>query len=385
MTVIQRADLACREGSKDAVYHMQIVQREGGYTVDFQYGRRGGTLQSGTKTKTPVTIEVAQKAFDKVVREKMTDSPAYRPIAGQGNVAVQSQAMSQVSAEMAQRQTGLVAQLLERVYEDALDNLVHDDNIVAQQKFNGERRFIISFNSGLTAIGANRRGLEVPLEPDLAMSVVGTPCTIDGEIIGSRLYAFDLLELEGRDLKALPYRERKRLLDSIAPRLGDLITVAKDAFTPQEKRELLAKVTELEQEGVVYKRLDAPYGEPQIKFKLVDDATVVVIRHKEDKRSVEMGVYDKDGPMGGKGRLIPVGFVTIPPNHEIPAPNSLIDVEYLYAYEGGSLFQPVYQRQRTDLEPTAASLSQLRFKVEHCEVLVESNQSTTEAPPRLRA
>lgn len=384
MTIIQRADLACREGSKDAVYHIQIVQREGGYTVDYQNGRRGSTLQSGTKTKAPVTLEVAQKSFDKVVREKMTASPAYRPIAGQGDAATQSQAMTQVSAEMAQRQTGLVAQLLERVYEDALANLVHDDNVVAQQKLNGERRFIQLLNNGLPAIGANRRGLEVPLEPELAMSVAGIHCTLDGEIIGSHLYAFDLMELEGRDLKPLPYRERKRLLDSIAPRFGARITVVQDAFTAQEKRELLARVTELGQEGVVYKRLDDPYGEPQIKFKLIDDATVVVLRHKEDKRSVEMGVYEKDGPMGEKGRLIPVGFVTIPPNHAVPALNSLIDVEYLYAYEGGSLFQPVYQRQRTDLESTAASLSQLKFKVEHCEVLVESNPSMSEAP-RLRA
>lgn len=55
---------------------------------------------------------------------------------------------------------------------------------------------------------------------------------------------------------------------------------------------------------------------------------------------------------------------TIPANHEIPCLNALIDVEYLYAYRGGSIYQPVYRGQRTDLELSACTLSQLKFKPE---------------------
>ncbi len=58
------------------------------------------------------------------------------------------------------------------------------------------------------------------------------------------------------------------------------------------------------------------------------------------------------------------GNVTIPVSHEIPSLNALVDVEYLYAYRGGSIYQPVYRGQRTDLELSACTLSQLKFKPE---------------------
>jgi bifunctional non-homologous end joining protein LigD len=37
-------------------------------------------------------------------------------------------------------------------------------------------------------------------------------------------------------------------------------------------------------------------------------------------------------------------------------------VRYLYAYPGGSLFQPVYLGVRDDLSISACALSQLKFK-----------------------
>jgi bifunctional non-homologous end joining protein LigD len=56
-----------------------------------------------------------------------------------------------------------------------------------------------------------------------------------------------------------------------------------------------------------------------------------------------------------------VGNVTIPLNIEIPAVGELIEVRYLYAYPGGSLFQPVYLDVRTDLDD-ADDVSTLKFK-----------------------
>jgi predicted DNA-binding WGR domain protein len=39
-----------REGSSDKVYHAQIAPESNDlYSVNFQYGRRGSTLQTGTK------------------------------------------------------------------------------------------------------------------------------------------------------------------------------------------------------------------------------------------------------------------------------------------------------------------------------------------------
>ena len=49
---------------------------------------------------------------------------------------------------------------------------------------------------------------------------------------------------------------------------------------------------------------------------------------------------------GDDGALVGVGNVTIPVNHEIPGEGDLIHVRYLYAFRGGSLYQPVYLGSR---------------------------------------
>ena len=60
-----------REGSSDKVYHAQIAPDGNDlYSVNFQYGRRGSTLQTGTKTAAPVALAQARKIFDKLVAEK---------------------------------------------------------------------------------------------------------------------------------------------------------------------------------------------------------------------------------------------------------------------------------------------------------------------------
>jgi bifunctional non-homologous end joining protein LigD len=57
-----------------------------------------------------------------------------------------------------------------------------------------------------------------------------------------------------------------------------------------------------------------------------------------------------------------VGNVTIPANHSIPAKGAIVEVRYLYAYPGGSLFQPVYLGKRDDVDMRACTVSQLKFK-----------------------
>ncbi len=67
---------------------------------------------------------------------------------------------------------------------------------------------------------------------------------------------FDVLYLDGRLLTALPYRERRELLDGLELD-GD--TWRTPAFHEGGGRELLAVTAEHELEGVIAKRLDSPY------------------------------------------------------------------------------------------------------------------------------
>lgn len=58
--------------------------------------------------------------------------------------------------------------------------------------------------------------------------------------------------------------------------------------------------------------------------------------------------------------MVNVGKVTVPPNQPVPQPNSLVEVQYLYKYEGGSLFQPVLLRIRDDQNREDCTLAQVK-------------------------
>ena len=55
----------------DKVYRIAIEPRDGGYVVNFAYGRSGSTLTTGTKTACPLYFDAARTIYDRVVKEKM--------------------------------------------------------------------------------------------------------------------------------------------------------------------------------------------------------------------------------------------------------------------------------------------------------------------------
>jgi DNA ligase-1 len=86
-----------------------------------------------------------------------------------------------------------------------------------------------------------------------------------------KLLAFDLLYLDGEDLTPQPYRERRRRLVELlgaptdftatAPAAGPVIqpNEAREIETPEALEAFFAATVERGQEGIVAKRLDAPY------------------------------------------------------------------------------------------------------------------------------
>jgi len=62
--------LCFREGSSDKVYEVEVVRSGDGFVVNFAYGRRGGTLKTGTKTPQPVTRARADELYETLVSEK---------------------------------------------------------------------------------------------------------------------------------------------------------------------------------------------------------------------------------------------------------------------------------------------------------------------------
>jgi bifunctional non-homologous end joining protein LigD len=65
-----KTSLYYREGSSDKVYQVELAPMGGLFLVNFAFGRRGSTLNTGTKTPAPVDEAKAKEIFAKLVREK---------------------------------------------------------------------------------------------------------------------------------------------------------------------------------------------------------------------------------------------------------------------------------------------------------------------------
>jgi bifunctional non-homologous end joining protein LigD len=356
--IVATSSLYFSDGASDKVYHAQVIGDDAsGYMVQFQYGRRGSTLQAGTKTATPVTLPKAQQIFDKLVKEKTAKGYSTgidgTPFAG---------------TENAGRVSGVSLQLLNPISREEAHVLIQDDAWGLQQKMDGERRCVIVDGD---VVGVNRKGLTVALpQPiaDAARRCLPKGTVIDGEQIGDTLWAFDMLRYDGKDVSHLSYRMRHAaLLDAIPGAMSkkDPLRVVGLYETTQTKAAVFDRLEETGAEGVVFKRLNSVHtpnrpatGGDQLKLKFVESATVKVIGMNDGARSARMGLFD------AVGNLVDVGSVTIPANAPVPSNGELIEVRYLYAYMGGSLFQPVYVAARTDLDDPAATLAQLKYKAE---------------------
>jgi len=64
------------------------------------------------------------------------------------------------------------------------------------------------------------------------------------------------------------------------------------------------------------------------------------------------------------GKEVFVGNVTISVNKDIPKEREIIEVKYLYAYRGGSLYQPSFLQVRKDVDEKECLMSQLKYKQE---------------------
>lgn len=344
------------EGKSDKVYQAQLRPDGAGWRVDFQYGRRGSALTAGSKTPTPLPYAQAKRIYDKLVADKR--GKGYTPV--EGGVAYSA-------TEHAGRASGYRPQLLNAV-EDAeeLETLLLDPAWGMQEKYDGERRLLVI--NGDQVIGTNRKGLTVALSAEIERTVrehIETRglTVIDGEQVGETYQPFDLLVCHGVDLRERPYAER---LDALEALIVDALDWPRPFTyrTPEHKRRVLDELRTERHEGVVFKRMEAPYtperpasGGTQRKFKFIDSASCRVRALNAGKRSVQLDVY---API--TSGWIAVGSVTIPPNHAVPEPGDVVEVAYLYAFPGGSLFQPVYLGRRTDIAPEECTADQLKLK-----------------------
>jgi bifunctional non-homologous end joining protein LigD len=365
MSQEQKIALFMTEGSSDKEYHIHLKPRGDLWVVDFANGRRGSTLRTGTKTASPVSYEAALKIYNKILKEKT--SGGYVPDESGRTFSV---------GENAGRKSGISLQLSNPIDNDpsdipaVVDAMIEDPMWMAQEKMDGVR-CAVEISDG-KAQGINRKGLYVGLPPAVAARYEAAffapnKCVFDGEMVGDTHYVFDVLIADGDDMTSATTEMRALYLRRIFSKMGlsdSSIQLVQMAETSDEKRALIDRVANAGGEGVVFKFASGPYipGRPasggnSIKHKFWESATVRVANVNGGKRSVEMEMLDG-------AAWTSVGNVTVPANQKIPSKGDLIEVRYLYAYQGGALFQPTLLGARTDIDEADCKIETLKFKEE---------------------
>lgn len=373
---IHQVALEYVSGSSDKIYviHVQEETVPGTGTKEYRtigyYGRRGSSLAITEKYRGPSTA-AAHSAADKLEREKrskgysslgvpvggkITGMPATAPVFGGAATAAAP------ATKPAKAVVGVLPMLADVATDEHAQTLVADPSYVMQPKYDGERVMISIRRSAIVA--TNRKGEERPLtasvQAEMTKLLVKTDFSddretvLDGELMGDVYVAYDLVTLRDNDMRKRPFEERFAALEELLAGHDHLL--AQTAWSEDEKREMLSQAVSLDWEGVMF-RLDAALyvsGRTSnlLKHKLWATVTCRVLTANA-KRSIQVALRDE------ADNEVFVGNVTVPANQDIPEPDSLVNVRYLYAMEGGSLYQPTLQHVRNDIDE-ADSLANLR-------------------------
>ena len=95
-----------------------------------------------------------------------------------------------------------------------------------------------------------------PVFYELPAAVAAKPSRVKARLI---YYAFDLLYLDGYDLRGAPLIERKRLLEALLDNARGLQLIKYVEHIEGDGAAVLEHVCKLDLEGIVSKRADAPY------------------------------------------------------------------------------------------------------------------------------
>ncbi len=335
-----------REGSSDKVYQASLRSQDDGFMVHYAYGRRGSTLSTGTKTQSPVNFTIAKRIYDKLIQEKT--AKGYLPGTDAGET---------IPPQDPKRHTGVQCQLLNPLG----DSLLNPDYWM-QEKLDGRR--LILKKDGDQVSGINRLGFPAAVPESIVQSAkrYKDSFILDGEAVGDQFHAFDLLTIGQEDMKPLRYAVRYfRMRDMLFSFFHPHIHYVDSHFRPN-KAGVFSEFKRAGKEGVVFKHHDSPYtpgrpnaGGQQLKYKFVQTASFIVAK-VNDKRSVSLILFDGE-------KVRPAGNVTIPANHDIPSPGTVVECRYLYAFkESGSIYQPVFLGAREDIRSEECITAQLKYK-----------------------
>lgn len=353
-----------KEGTSDKEYHAHVIQNNGQWAFQCHYGKRGQSLTTDPKVPVWVDFPTAFGKYADKVNEKLRKG--YTPEAGAKPFTTTNYAPDRVS--------GLLPQLLNPITKEVAERLIDSDDWVMQEKKDGRCKHLRMIR-GHEVVMVNRKGLIVPASTEFAAAVEAIDddmIVLHGEDMGAVFFAFDIRQIGSRNLEDLSFDERDALLEEIAAKYGwlegsdSVIQKVRTFRTKSQKRAFFEEARERRLEGVVFKKRTSVYkqgrpnsGGDQLKYKFKGMATCAVLAlDAKGKRSMVVGVRDASRL---DGTLRPMGKCTIKPNLDIPAIGSFVEIEYLYAYPDGALYQPVFLGPRDDKDE-ADTYESLKFK-----------------------
>jgi bifunctional non-homologous end joining protein LigD len=242
------------------------------------YGRRGGSLQSGSKAS-GVSEASARATFQAVVSEKVAKDYELSDAESEMAIAVKTAHDGKRARVDVQLLTPI-----SREDQAQLDRLLDDPRWALMQKHDGERR-LIEINAAAEIVGINRKSLYVALPRGIVATVSSLPTgtIIDGEIIGDGYFPFDLIAHDGDEsIKERSFESRHALLEDI---LRPIVAATNITFVPAmtdpvAKRRYFAELLESGAEGAVFIMVSAAYtaGKSKIalKCKFYETASVLV-------------------------------------------------------------------------------------------------------------
>lgn len=362
--------LHCTEGGSDKLYRVEILRSGDTFSVKCANCRVGNPWVDQGFKATNVELPIAEKEATKVINSKLKKGYQIKSSSQEVNSTIQ-QTVAALEARIAPTRTTNRPQLLNVIEEGDALLYASSHAWVAQEKHDGVRHMI--FLKGGVLGASNKLGNEASVERKVMKSFEGIsrPFLVDGELVGETFYAFDLLEADGQDLRRQSYKERLRYLtawmrDCVTPS-DHVVLVESHIGCPTIVAEMLAKGAE----GVVFKRLSSAYeagrpssGGDQFKYKFTNTASFIVTGQNGNKRSVSLGLFEGAWGSNQTQPTVAVGSCTIPANKGIPSEGSVVEVRYLYAYRGGSIYQPCYLGERNDILHIECQMSQLRYKGE---------------------
>jgi bifunctional non-homologous end joining protein LigD len=103
-----------------------------------------------------------------------------------------------------------------------------------------------------------------------------------GTVSEAMLYGFDLLELDGEDLRGLPLVDRKKRLARLLG--GRRLGIVLSDHTDEDGATIFQQACKMGLEGIVSKRLSAPYrsGPSRDWIKVKNPDSPAMVRHREE-------------------------------------------------------------------------------------------------------